>query len=217
MSTTHSASATESAFAGVVIGAIPAALAYFVGWAYLYYYLAAFGIGITELELGVESIFIFAAPPVFWALTRYWWIVLLLVIVIGALLWRFESVYFTGATTLRRFPAISGFAFFLILMVLAMAVAPVVKRAAVERANEKWGRVGVRIQAAVDKTGAFSLQYLDFTQCMDRRALDLIFSDKSVSYLLCVSEINDSTGVVYEVRRTEPRLASVRQVRRIVD
>lgn len=70
--------AVGSAVSGVVVAAIPAALAYFVGWAYLHYYLAEFGIGIAELELGTETIFIYAAPPVFLAVKSFWWLLLLL-------------------------------------------------------------------------------------------------------------------------------------------
>lgn len=213
-----SATAVDSALAGVVVAVIPAALAYFVGWAYLHYYLLEFGIGISELELGVESIFVYAAPPVFWAVKSYWWIPLALIL-FGGLLCRYWKLPVTLFCRLRGLtkgahPTVEGVASFLLLILLAMAMAPLIKHVAVERATVKWDRVGVRIQAAVGQPEEATTQFADYKSCMERRALDLIFADKNAYYLLCISEINNATGAVYEVRRTDARLASVRPARK---
>src|SRR5258707_392343 len=62
----------ESELFGVMFATIPAVLAYFIGWEYLYYYLGQFGVGIAELELGLETIFIYAVPPISWMIKSYW-------------------------------------------------------------------------------------------------------------------------------------------------
>jgi hypothetical protein len=168
--------------------------------------------------LGTETIFIYAAPPVFLAVKRFWWLLLLLCL-LGAMLGRYLWFPFTSISRLRRWiqgvhPTIKGVVSFFLLVLLAMALAPLIKHVAVDRADEKWDRVGVRIQASVAKPEERNTEYADYKSCAERRVLDMIFADKNVYYLLCISEINEAAGAVYEVRRTDSRLASVRPARR---
>ena len=75
----------------------------------------------------------------------------------------------------------------------------------------------MRIQATVDKPAETFNAYEDYKSCMDRRALDLIFADHDGYFLLCVADINETGGTVFEVRRDDSKLVSVRTVRRRKD
>ena len=51
----------------------------------------------------------------------------------------------------------------------------------------------------------------NYRRCSGRRALDLLFSDKESYYMLCISSVDKTDGIVFEVRR-ETGLVSVRLV-----
>ena len=53
-----------SALFEVLVATIPAVLIYFVGWAYLHFYLKVFGIGMSELDLDVQTILIYSYPVI---------------------------------------------------------------------------------------------------------------------------------------------------------
>jgi len=58
-----------------------------------------------------------------------------------------------------------------------------------------------------------SAWYDSYKRCAGRRGLDLIFADKDAYYMLCISSVDDSSALVFEVRR-DAGLASVRFARR---
>lgn len=213
--------AWDGALSSVFGATIPAVLAYFVGWVYLYYYLAEFGIGISELDLGVETIFIYAAPPVAKAAKGSWLVialVVLLAVVLVATWRRMPNNLRFGFRKLRMFeavpPVLFGVGLVVSLMLLAAISASVTRGVALEHASERWDRVGVRIQAAAAEPTSLQVRYADYKLCVERRALDLIFADKNSYFMLCISEINDANGVVYEVRREGSSFASVRSIQR---
>ena len=56
----------------LVIATIPMVMLYFVGWTYLYFYLKVFGIGISELDLDIQTILIYSYPPIQLLWRSYW-------------------------------------------------------------------------------------------------------------------------------------------------
>lgn len=216
----------EGKLSEVVLVTIPAALAYFIGWAYLHYYLAEFGIGISELDLGLETIFIYSAPPTVWVVRSHgWalliWIVFALVTVVAiSALWQNLPIWLTSPLkkAARFYSTLSSIAKGLVAFVLLMAVllllSPLIKASAIARASEKWDRVGVLIQATVDEPEHASSQYRDYVTCSERKGLDLIFADRNGYFMLCLSEIDEASAAVFEVRRDDATLASVRAVSR---
>src|SRR6266481_3594694 len=78
----------------LAIATLPAVLLYFFGWAFLHFYLKAFSIEVSELNLDLQTIFIYSVPP-FRALMGfyglYWlWAFIVALIVIT---WIFPQIY----------------------------------------------------------------------------------------------------------------------------
>jgi len=207
------------ALGGVVIAVVPAALAYFIGWTYLYYYLLEFGINVSELDLGVEAILIYAVPPTL-SVVRHYWLPVLAILVVAYFLMAYKHLlpwlrmnpnFYARIRGLH--PVAKGVAWFLVLVLAVAILTPLIQSVAIQRADDKWTRTGTRLRAPIEAPTTSS-SYEDYQSCMSRLGLDLVFADKNVYYLLCVSQINDDSGVVYEVRRAESKLASVRWSRR---
>lgn len=205
----------------LVVAIIPPALLYFVGWAYLYFYLQAFGIGISELDLDIQTIFIYAYPPIRLLWLSYWGWALLAVLVLFVSILVVRKVttpatrswlagWIRGTTVLGQ-----GLRLFVVISLMAVLLVQVVRPYAVQAADRKWVSEGVRLEALVkDPDGKEKSAWYDsYKRCAGRRGLDLIFADKDAYYMLCISSVDDSSALVFEVRR-DAGLASVRFARR---
>lgn len=218
----------------VVIATVPAILAYFVGWAYLHFYLSAFGFDESELDLGIPTIFVYAFPPIRllfnscwdWFLINWHWV---LIISIGglAMVWAIKRLMTpsmarthnwlsrTRAKLIPRSPLGQGIGMLLTLVMLFFLAAPFIRMAALQQADQKWVGEGVRLDAVLKEFDAKErpAAVVNYNLCSKRRALDLVFADRSAYYMLCISSKDPSSAVVFEVRR-EGGLASVRYVSR---
>jgi hypothetical protein len=200
----------------LVIATIPTVLLYFVGWAYLYFYLRVFGIGISELDLDIQTIFIYAYPPIHYFGTAYWyWILLTIAAILLARRFaphrirvKLDAFYNTACAAP---PIAKGLELFGVLVVLAFLSVPFVQSDAERAADRKWISEGVRIEAMVKEPESKEKSgwYDNYKLCAGRRALDLIFSDKDAYYMLCTSSVDETSALVFEVRR-DAGLASVR-------
>ena len=119
---------SASGLSEIVIVTVPAVVAYYLGWAYLYYYMGAFGIGVSELDMGIETMFIYSMPAVILLAKSYGTNVVGIAVVIVVLRW-FMLRYFTSATEyISRFRhylvssswMIRGVFFFLVIMLAGM-------------------------------------------------------------------------------------------------
>ena len=198
----------------LIVATIPAALLYFFGWAYLHFYLKAFSIDLSELELDLQTMFIYSVPPLRAVMSLYWlWgIVLAIVVLIWMLQWIVPRFY----RRVIELPAIVyGLTLFGIFASLAVASVPMIRLVATDAANRKWssGPPGIPMEAIAKEVDAKdgSLWYNNYRKCSKRRGLDLIFADKASYYMLCISQDDKALGVVFEVRR-EAGLVSVRFV-----
>jgi hypothetical protein len=81
----------QKAISDFLVATIPAVLLYFLGWAYLYYFLSSFGIYPSELKLDVITVLIYAYAPIHDIATKY-----LLIIVLCSLAFIF-LIYFNIA------------------------------------------------------------------------------------------------------------------------
>jgi len=255
-------------FESVALVTIPAALIYFVGWGYLHFYLRAFAIDLSELDLGVETVLIYAVPPIFWLCGRNVLIVaalmLLLIGATGWLLWRLHKLHSRAAHAaspgghaphpvlhLLAF-ALKGGWMLVTTLLVAAALMPALKSVALARAGAAWRDDSVSIKVIVDRPDKLSktadsrqtiqsherrelehsqravkpeaaykpvidsvpdTAYDDYDTCQQSRRLHLVFSDSDRYFLLCTSEIDPERGAVYEVRREDSALASVRYLR----
>lgn len=207
----------------LVMATIPAVVLYFVGWAYLHFYLKTFGISVSELDLDIQTILIYSFPPI-QILTRSWWhwlllaAVALLVIVWSVRRLMGQDMKENLANFCKRArcasPIAQGLGLFVILLILVVVFVPIIGSAAAQAANRKWLSEGVRIEAVVkepDPKGK-SAWYENYNRCASRRALDLIFADKESYYMLCISSFDKTSALVFEVRR-HIGLVSVRFIR----
>jgi hypothetical protein len=204
LSTSHVAAVL--AVAAVVIPAV----AYYIGWTYLHFYLQVFGIDISELDFGLETIFIYSWPPIARLARMHWLLMILclavLLVLIGWLNGRTWSPF-------RRVPFVAP----VLCLVAAIAVVgfiltPFIADSARHQADEKWTRQGIPIDAIVHDPDPKQSQYVNYRVCADRDGLDLIIADRDGYYMMCRSRI-EQEAVVYEVRR-EFGLVSVRRLKR---
>jgi hypothetical protein len=218
----------------VVLATVPAILAYFLGWAYLHFYLSAFGFSESELDIGIQTILVYAFPPIRlllnagwdWLLSNLLWVSIISV-AISALVWFCKSLVPRGAIEasgnfvrkcgqlIPKSPLGQGVGILLAVMALVFLALPLIRKAAFEQADQKWVAEGVRLDAILRDSDAKErpATLANYKTCSERRALDLIFSDRSAYYLLCISSKVPSNAVVFEVRR-DGGLASARYVRR---
>jgi hypothetical protein len=59
-----------------VIVTLPGLLLYFLGWAYLYYYLRYFGISPSEAKLDAQTVLIYSYVPFYDVVASHWIIVI---------------------------------------------------------------------------------------------------------------------------------------------
>jgi hypothetical protein len=215
MSNTSTGAQPESGGKGLfelIIATLPAVLLYFFGWAFLHFYLKAFSIDVSELDLDLQTIFIYSVPPLRALMGLYWLWAFMLVLV--ALIWVFQWMLPQFYRRIIELPAIVlGLGLFAIVASAAVASVPMIRSVAADAAGRKWsGGTGLPIEAIVKEPEGKDRSWQDnYERCSSRRALDLIFSDKESYYMLCISNVEKTTAVVFEVRR-ETGLVSVRFV-----
>jgi hypothetical protein len=76
----------QSVLIQLLVAAIPAVLLYFTGWSYLYFYLNAFHVNITEIGFDLPTVFIYAYPPLYAFATDHWVILIVVALLILAVL-----------------------------------------------------------------------------------------------------------------------------------
>lgn len=212
---------------GAILLAAAPVLIYFLGWTYLNYYLEIFGVGVAELDIGVETVFIYAAPAALWFIKNIWlWLSIsaVVLLLLGSRRWCGSLVKRPAkhAGTTPRLPALNGYvqgalAVLIVsvgLTVIVKGIPPYVKKAAHQGAARAWDYAGIKIEVATISSQSNPAAWQqNFDACKRRRRLQLIFADKSAYYVLCPSEI-DTHGSIFEVRREDSHLASVRYVTR---
>lgn len=214
----------STALSELVVATVPAVILYYAGWVYLLFYLQAFGIAISELDLDTRTIFIYSVPPFRLFLLSFWrWLLfgIAIVVVTVGLARKFAS----QGTKIRLAAYIHwvrrgslikrGLGIFAGLLLLIALFHPIIRWSAAEAANRKWESEGIRIQAMITDSNQRERSAWDenYKLCGKRQALDLIFSDRESYYMLCISSHDKTTAIVYEVRR-DVGLSSVRLIRR---
>lgn len=216
----------------IVLVTIPAALIYFIGWAYLHYYLGAFSIDLSELELGVETVLIYSAPPLFSLVSAHELalvaVLVVLVVASGALVWRLQRHHASSTASHAGAPAVvhpeyvwmpmltfimKGLWAFVVMVSLAFALTPGLRNFAIGKARLTWRDDSMPIEVRVEAPEKSDAMHDNYRTCQEARHLHLVFSDKDRYFLLCTSAIDPDRGAVYEVRREDSSLASVRYVR----
>jgi hypothetical protein len=199
-------------FFELIIATLPAVLLYFFGWAFLHFYLKAFNVDLSELDLDLQTIFIYSVPPLRALMGLYW--IWASVFALAALIWIFQRTLPQFYGRIIELPAIvHGLGLFAIVATVAVVSVPMIRSVAADAASRKWSSgTGLPIEAIVkEPEGKDRSWYDNYKRCSGRRALDLIFADKESYYMLCISNVDKTTGIVFEVRR-QTGLVSVRFV-----
>jgi hypothetical protein len=219
----RSKSDAGKAISEVVLTTIPAVLLYFMGWVYLNFYLSAFGIGISELDIDIQTILIYSFPPIGILVRAFWLTALVVLIILVAIGW--IAILRVRKATLQKLKnvydrlrhastALHALYIYFIVVIIAVPAVPAIRWAAFDAANQKWASDDLHIDAMIKETENSKSAWVDgYKKCSERHALDLIMADKESYYMLCVSSVDPSSGVVYEVRR-DVGLVSVRFVGR---
>jgi len=223
----------------IVLVTIPAALVYFIGWAYLHYYLSAFSIDLSELEFDLEGVLIYAAPPIVSMCTDHQLAAALLLLAMAAAsLWLVRLVHrrhrnqkLAGALSypgnphpaaahpLLHLPSfvLKGLWALVTMVCLVTLLRPALRDIAIARAQAAWDMNGVAIRAIVEqpeKDDPSYLLYAGYQTCMAARRLHLVFSDRNRYFMLCKGDPDFGSAALYEVRREDSALASVRYISR---
>lgn len=199
-------SASSKALPDIVLVTAATVLIFFVGWAYLNFYLRAFGILISELDLDIQTIFIYSYPPARLLLgTYYWWISIVIIFLL-------VTAVLVGRRLFGR-PFALPIALALLMLIIFFSV-PLIRWAALQTANLKWTSEGIAIaiEATVKEPETNKNWYENYQRCANRGGLDLIIADKESFYILCKSTVDKAVGDVYEIRR-DVGLVSVRHVK----
>ena len=212
-----------------VIATIPAVILFFGGWVYLNYFLAAFGISISELSIDMQTTLIYSFSPMSVLFYGHWKELLVLLGIVALIV--FIDGWF-GFATFRQvgryasplasmamaLPTVLQLAAILIgtMLVFLLIITPAIRWSAERVADRFWTSTGVRIDPIVkaeDAKGRNSKWHSNLQGCADRRALELIYSDQSAYYVLCKSPAAPGIGIVFEIRRNGG-LASIRYAER---
>lgn len=85
-----------------LIATLPAVIVYFIGWAYLFFFLSDFSINITELNFDTTTVFIYAFAPIQIFVKNHWLLTLVGILVAFIL---FLSCQFACQYTHQQFHA----------------------------------------------------------------------------------------------------------------
>jgi hypothetical protein len=212
-----------------LIATLPAVIVYFIGWAYLFFFLSDFSINITELNFDTTTVFIYAFAPIQIFAKNHWLLTLFGILAAFILFFIVPICLPIHAPTISRglsrwsgrIPIFAKILFGAIVFVaLLIGLLPLLRSAALQKKQEIWsGNANYVLPLFVGDAGQAAsasqdLSWRDnfiksYMLCSDQEALRLIFSDEKVYYLLCKSEENGDEGYVFEVRH-EGGLASVR-------
>jgi hypothetical protein len=189
----------------------------------LHYYLQAFGISISELDLDLQTILLYSLPPFkIWFGTYWFWIIgafslaWLLIFISRRIPRKWKDTIGAAFNYLSNLPSLIRITAFLIsLLVLVMVCAFAIRVAALQNADGKWASEGTQIDVlAKEADGERRTEaHSNYRACSDRRALDLIISDKEAYYILCISSVEPKSAIVFEFRRSTG-LASARLIQK---
>ena len=154
-SASHQPSETNKILTELAVVTLPAVILYFFGWAYLHFYLDAFDINLSELDLDIQTIFVFSYPPLRALARSYWgWLlaVAFAVIIIAVCVrklapasWAQLSRFYSH--TRKASPVIKAFTLLTVLATAVVISVPLIRATAVQAAMRKWSSEGTRIEA----------------------------------------------------------------------
>ncbi len=167
----------RAALIDAVIAALPLAVIFFSGWAYLSSYLGEFGIDATEVTVPLQTVLVYSFAPL-----KSWRVLLYLAFCMLCLL--FVVNY---ARNTWSFDSVSASIMAIALVVLLFVVEGSATAAARTMANFVWTGHKAMSVPVLSKSPT-DPAYVDLRQCLDKRRVRQIIGFPDRMYLLCRDE-----------------------------
>lgn len=167
-------STARNALVDAVVAALPVAVIYFAGWAYLSSYLGEFSVDATQVEVAFSTVLVYAFIPLLH------WTVILYVLALAALLVGLNSAR-TATLTSRLLATALALAALGLLIVVHQAA----KAEARVMAAHVWHGQKSQSIPALDATAQNGPRYGQFQQCVARNAVRQIIGLPDRMFFLC--------------------------------
>jgi hypothetical protein len=170
------------------------------------------------MQLDFQTILIYAYPPFVSLKSMFSFIFVVFAVLSFALVLVFTLIFLRPlASTLYRLSSASGtlhqiarllvFVCFIVL-VIAIGLVPLAKTTAEKSALRLWSAEAPQLVALLKDVpkadNDLAISWIDnYKKCVERGELGLIFSDQNTYFLLCRSEAEPKSGIVFEVKKKE--------------
>ncbi|MEI9422020.1 hypothetical protein O7A70_12655 [Mesorhizobium sp. Cs1299R1N1] len=193
----------RGALGEAIVAALPVALVYFSGWAYLTSYLGEFGIDATQIDVSFTTVLVYAFVPL-----KAWYILLMLLVIVAlvlaALLFELHSddQHKGRKTTASALESLAAVA----VVILLFAIKSAAGGAAKEMAHDVWK--GFKSQSVAmlgdAKVNADAVALYD--ACRHERRLRQIIGLPNQLFLLCRSNVDPCNRGTLFVVNNEGRI-----------
>jgi hypothetical protein len=195
--------AIRTALTDAVAAALPVAVVYFAGWAYLSSYLAEFGIDATQVEISFTTVLVYAFKPLSHGWPQVWLFGLAIALAL--------------AISFRELPSwATGFGFIigcLVVYFLLFAIRDAANKEAHALAQKVWVNEKSMTEVVVNPQSSADPAYEDYAYCRDGDRLRQVIGLPNRMFLFCRSEtepqkrgalflLNDAGAILYVANRT---------------
>ncbi|RVC41667.1 MAG: hypothetical protein E5V60_15635 [Mesorhizobium sp.] len=207
----------RAALVDAVIAAIPVALVYFSGWAYLTSYLGEFGIDATQIDISFTTVLVYAFVPLqaFYVLALFF---LLAVLTLAAFLF---ELYAKDQNDKRNktIAAIIAFVSALLFVCLLFVIKGAAVDAAEDMAHNVWKGSKSQSIPTLGSSGNDEKVVADlYRACRDGRRLRQIIGLPDQMFLMCRSEVDPCNhGTLFVVNKDGRITYTADKVRRDID
>ncbi|MCY1667032.1 hypothetical protein [Rhizobium sp. SL86] len=182
--------AIRAALLDAVVAALPVALVYFAGWAYLSSYLDAFGIDYTQVNIPLTTVLVYAFTPL-----SNVWLLFATAFLIGG--WQLLALI----PKCRKFQGRVAVSFSAIILVVAMLT---IKYVAAFEANVRvadvWlGRKSIS-QVVLSRSDAAEVGYSKYAECRASDSNRQILALPEQTFLLCLNKKWPDNAILFVVK-----------------
>jgi hypothetical protein len=182
--------AIRAALLDAFVAALPVALVYFAGWAYLSSYLDAFGIDYTQVNIPLTTVLVYAFTPL-----SNIWLLVGFILIIGT--WQVASL----KPSCRRLQGRIAVSFWAVILVFAMiAIKFVAAQEAAMRAANVWqGRKSIS-QAILSRKDDLEVGYKKYADCRASDSIRQILGLPEQIFLLCLNKNWPEYAILFVIK-----------------
>lgn len=203
--------AVRTALVEALFAALPVALVYFSGWAYLTSYLGQFGIDATQFDVSFTTVLVYAFVPL-----QSWWVlgIIAAIILLGFVGFLIEFNSKDDSKVLRSVAAGLGLSAMVLVVALLFVIKAAASEAALEMSDNVWK--GDKSQSVVTLADpkkddpAIKL----YQACREGRRLRQVIGLPNQLFLMCRSDVDEcNRGTLFAVSTDGKILYSADKVR----